>query len=1319
MANSPIGIVAEAASTFAANSVVQTTDALNMRKGAGSSYDIIRTLDKGTKLTVLKKNSNSWVQVETADGKTGYVSADYLKAAKESLVKYTTTDDLNYRSAPSTTGTLKGTLKKGAAVNVVDGYSRTANGVIWFKVKIGSDYYYASSEYLKKSGSAASDTLAKVTGFKADTTMNAVKLSWNKVSGADGYWVYRAKPEGGWTKIKTTSSLSYTDGSREPATEYKYAVKAYKKVNGKEIYGEYPTLTVATRPAKLTGLTVSSITANTAALKWNAVKGASGYYVYYRKSGDSEWIRKDITKTSHTFSGLNGGTKYEFAAKAYKTAGGVKYVGDYPTVSATTTDGLAKVTGFKADTTMNAVKLSWNKVDGADGYWVYRGKPEGGWTKIKTTSSLSYTDGDRESGTEYKYAVKAYKKVDGKEIYGEYPTLATATRPVSVTDLKLKSISASSAAIEWDAVKEADGYYVYYRKAGDSSWTRTDITKTTYTFSELKPETKYNFAVKAYKTAGGVKYVSNEASISGTTVQGLAKVTGFKATTTMDAVKLSWNKVSGADGYWVYRAKPEGGWTKIKTTSSLSYTDGSREAATEYKYAVKAYKKVNGKEIYGEYPTLTVATRPAKLTGLKLSSITADTAALEWNAVEGASGYYVYYRKPGDSEWIRKDITKTSHTFSGLNGGTKYEFAAKAYKTAGGVKYVGEYPTITGTTAEKEPEEKLVLYITTEDVNYRAAPGLTGEKRGVIPNGTTVQVVDGFSQEADGIVWFKFKYNGEFYYMSSDYLRLPDEGEIPDGTEVLKQYVTTDNVNYRTEPSVNGGFKGTLEAGMVIDVVEGYSKTADNIVWYKFKLNNSYYFVASHYLKEFEEGDVSVIRAEASVPQIRTLFLTGYAGGTWESSDESIATVKGGFVYGAKEGTAEISCTSGMNKKIWTVKVTAADPVKLAYVGPNIASVGKDVTFVAITDASRNAVKFEVNGKTKVVTDYTTETTKASDGFPGTTSRIWKYTTTIDKAGAYTAKIYSAKKKDGSDMSSIYYTTEAYVVSTQDAATTSLDTRRMSDEGLKVIASWESYIPIVYLDPLTSTVVPTVGYGHTFAAGDTFYNNLTETEAWALLCDVVNKNGYTTQVNKFIEMNKIKANQAQFDAMVSFSYNCGSGWWNGTSEFDLRMFLLNSVNPDSVQKKITAGETVTGRTVLPTQVYSSQKQTGTGTKTLAAGTSVTITEATWDSTNKAAWYKVKSGNVTGYVSASYVTITSHSFEKDMNYMDAVTFGSEMLCWHHAGGNCYAGLVYRRLGESKLFSFGKYSAAMNDSSEKNVNTYGYLLPNCISTKNWLK
>lgn len=47
---------------------------------------------------------------------------------------------------------------------------------------------------------------------------------------------------------------------------------------------------------------------------------------------------------------------------------------------------------------------------------------------------------------------------------------------------------------------------------------------------------------------------------------------------------------------------------------------------------------------------------------------------------------------------------------------------------------------------------------------------------------------------------------------------------------------------------------------------------------------------------------------------------------------------------------------------------------------------------------------------------------------------------------------------------------------------------------------------------------------------------------------------------------------------------------------------------------------------------------------------------------------------------------------DLNYVDAYTFGSNLLDWHVAGGNCYIGLYYRRLAEAKVFSYGNYAEA---------------------------
>ncbi len=84
----------------------------------------------------------------------------------------------------------------------------------------------------------------------------------------------------------------------------------------------------------------------------------------------------------------------------------------------------AKIQAKASKTTSKSVKLSWNKVKGADGYLVYGNRCNSGGKKypyklIKTVnkgSTKSYTQSKLKKGTFYKYMVCAYKLVDGKKI---------------------------------------------------------------------------------------------------------------------------------------------------------------------------------------------------------------------------------------------------------------------------------------------------------------------------------------------------------------------------------------------------------------------------------------------------------------------------------------------------------------------------------------------------------------------------------------------------------------------------------------------------------------------------------------------------------------------------------------------------------------------------------------------------------------------------------------------------------------------------------------------------------------------------------------
>jgi len=116
---------------------------------------------------------------------------------------------------------------------------------------------------------------------KTSQSTNAIRLTWNKVTGATGYRVYQYNSKTKkWNKLKTLAGTTYRIEKLKAGTTYKFRVKAYKK-DGETIWGKATsTITVATKPAtpKITKLTTTKGKVN---LTWSNVSGENGYQVYY------------------------------------------------------------------------------------------------------------------------------------------------------------------------------------------------------------------------------------------------------------------------------------------------------------------------------------------------------------------------------------------------------------------------------------------------------------------------------------------------------------------------------------------------------------------------------------------------------------------------------------------------------------------------------------------------------------------------------------------------------------------------------------------------------------------------------------------------------------------------------------------------------------------------------------------------------------------------------------------------------------------------------------------------------------------------------
>ena len=167
-----------------------------------------------------------------------------------------------------------------------------------------------------------------------------------------------------------------------------------------------------------------------------------------------------------------------------------------------------------------------------------------------------------------------------------------------------------------------------------------------------------------------------------------SKITASQTTTT---ITLKWNKVTGADGYRVYKYNSKTKkYEKLKDVTGTSLKISKLKAGTAYKYKVRAYTKDDG-TIWGAYSSaFETATKPATPKITKIST-TKGKASFTWSNVSGESGYQVYYSTKKDSGYKKVASYKTNvvkGSKSSLTSGKTYYFKVRAYKkTASGTVY--------------------------------------------------------------------------------------------------------------------------------------------------------------------------------------------------------------------------------------------------------------------------------------------------------------------------------------------------------------------------------------------------------------------------------------------------------------------------------------------------------------------------------------------------------------------------------------------------------------------------------------------------------
>ena len=901
---------------------------------------------------------------------------------------------------------------------------------------------------------------------------------------------------------------------------------------------------------------------------------------------------------------------------------------------------------------------------------------------------------------------------------------------------------------EWYAVRLSNGstgyiFAQYLKLNSSSSATATPAPTQAPSGSEQSAKTT---EYVNFRSGPGTNYSSKGVIASGTTVtvtdrsnsEWYAVRLSNGSTGYIFAQYLKLNSSSSATATPAPTQAPSGSEQSAKTTEYVNFRSGPgtnysskgviasgttvtvTDRSNSEWYAVRLANGSTG-YIFAQYLKVTgtssaTPTQAPSNDGTVQAKLTADV-----NLRRGAGTNYGVIKVIGTGTTVTVTDASNSQWYKvKLSDGTEgYLFSEYLKVTSGNIDSAKPSAKPTPTPA---PSNGTVQAKTTSDLNVRKGPGTSYGIIKVIDMNVNVTVT-----EATNSSWYKVKLSdGTEGYLAAQYLKITsgDINSVKPGnsgddntnngnssnTPATDEYVrVTVGLNLRSKPNTSCKVLTVLSTGTVLNVLD--RKTSG---WVHVRTTGGAEgYVSAEYVTAYDPSSSSASISVSSVDlaQYKTIYIQASASGsvTWESSDASVATAKAGvsgqlFIYGAAPGTAKITAKSANGTALATVSVTVSAPeaVRFAYTTPNIITAGASFNLKAVTDTQKSAVRFEIDG---VGTYDTTSYDSESQG--DNNVRIFSASATISTPGTYTVRAYSSS---GGGYSSDYREFTILVVSTTDSDTTTGESRRVSDSMLDNIASYEGYVPQVSPDTLAGNI-PTVGYGYVVSRNTTFYNNLTRSEAKAMLADTVNRGSYTTEINRFISSNGLLMSQCQFDALASFSYNVGAGYWNGSGNCYVRTVIMNAVvPPQDLSSSNPYGGKVTAST-LP--MYQDHSASSTRITTLKINTSVNILDYYRDSSAKQSWYKVSASGKSGWVRAGDVAFNSTSgLTHDLNYVDAYTFGSNLLDWHVAGGNCYIGLYYRRLAEAKVFSYGNYAEASPSNGNYKKNTYGYKVPSCL-------
>ena len=326
------------------------------------------------------------------------------------------------------------------------------------------------------------------------------KLSWAAIDGAVKYEVWRATSKNGtYYRQGSTTSTSYTSTGAVAGKTYYYKVKAISPApvfnsgfsSVKNMTCDYARPDVSISCNESTGKPK---------LTWPAVEGATKYEIWRATSSNGTYTKMYTTTNTYynNTSAVAGKTYYykvrALGASSYATSA-------YSTVDYITCDCARPVVSISCKASTGKPVLTWEAVDGAAKYEVWRAYSKNGtYYKMGTTTGTTYTNTGAVANTTYYYKVKAI----GTNTYATsaFSTVVNMTCDCAQPVVTVSLNSAGKPRLSWDVVDGAVKYEVWRSTSKDGTYYRQGSTAgTTYTNTGAVSGTTYYYKVRAIGTS--------------------------------------------------------------------------------------------------------------------------------------------------------------------------------------------------------------------------------------------------------------------------------------------------------------------------------------------------------------------------------------------------------------------------------------------------------------------------------------------------------------------------------------------------------------------------------------------------------------------------------------------------------------------------------------------------------------------------------------------------------------------------------------------------------------------------------------------------